>query len=60
MNTLTEARVRLFASSRSWIEAEALRQLYTAAKLEGIRLVAGFQDLHPAEGSPVGGALVMP
>jgi release factor H-coupled RctB family protein len=58
MNTLTEARVRLFASPRSWIEAEALRQLYSAAKLEGMRLVAGFPDLHPGEGSPNGAAFV--
>jgi release factor H-coupled RctB family protein len=58
MNTLIEAHVRLFASPRSWIEAEALRQLYSAAKLEGMHLVAGFPDLHPGEGSPVGGAFV--
>jgi len=58
MTTLTEANVRLFASPRSWIEAEALRQLYAAAKLEGMRLVAGFPDLHPGEGSPNGAAFV--
>ena len=50
--------VRLFASTKSWIEGEAVRQLYATAKLEGVRLVAGFPDLHPGKGTPVGVALV--
>ena len=58
MNTLTETQVRLFASARSWIEGEAVRQLYTTAKLDGVRLAAGFPDLHPGKGSPVGAAFV--
>ena len=58
MNTLIETNVRLFASARSWIEGEALRQLYAAAKLEGMRLAVGFPDLHPDKGSPVGAAFV--
>src|SRR5512146_2360970 len=58
MNTLTETNVRLFASAKSWIEGEALRQLYAAAKLDGMRLAAGFPDLHPGKGSPVGAACV--
>jgi len=58
MNTLIETNVRLFASARSWIEGEALRQLYAAAKLEGMRLVVGFPDLHSGKGSPVGAAFV--
>ena len=58
MNTLIETNVRLFASARSWIEGEALRQLYAAAKLEGMRLAVGFPDLHPGKGSPVGAAFV--
>ena len=58
MNTLTETNVRLFASAKSWIEGEALRQLYAAAKLEGMRLAVGFPDLHPGKGSPVGAAFV--
>jgi len=28
--------VRLFASAQSWIEGEALRQLYATAKLDGV------------------------
>ena len=58
MNTLTETNVRLFASTKSWIEGEALRQLYAAAKLDGMRLAAGFPDLHPGKGGPVGAAFV--
>jgi release factor H-coupled RctB family protein len=58
MNTLTETNVRLFASAKSWIEGEALRQLYATSKLEGMRLAVGFPDLHPGKGSPVGAAFV--
>ncbi len=54
MNTLTETQVHLFASAQSWIEGEAVRQLYAAAKLDGVRLAVGFPDLHPGEGTPVG------
>jgi len=48
--------VRLFASSKSWIEGEAVRQLYATSKLEGVRLAVGFPDLHPGKGTPVGAA----
>ena len=58
MNTLTEAPVRLFASAQSWIEGEAVRQLYATAKLDGVQLAIGFPDLHPGKGSPVGAAFV--
>lgn len=50
--------VRLFASAKSWIEGEALRQLYAASKLEGMRVAVGFPDLHPGEGGAVGAAFV--
>lgn len=58
MNTLIETPVRLFASPQSWIEGEAVRQLYATAKLDGVRLAVGFPDLHPGKGSPVGAAFV--
>jgi len=58
MNTLTETQVRLFASAQSWIEGEAVRQLYATAKLDGVRLAVGFPDLHPGKSSPVGAAFV--
>lgn len=58
MNTLTETQVRLFASTQSCIEGEAVRQLYATAKLDGVRLAVGFPDLHPGKGTPVGAAFV--
>jgi release factor H-coupled RctB family protein len=58
LSTLHFPSVRLFASANSWIEGEALRQLYAAAKLEGVRLAVGFPDLHPGKGGPVGAAFV--
>ena len=50
--------VRLFASPKSWIEGEAVRQLFATAKLDGVRHAVGFPDLHPGKGSPVGAAFV--
>src|SRR6185312_3866479 len=52
------APVRLLASAKSWIEGEAVRQLYATAKLAGVRLAVGFPDLHPGRGTPVGAAFV--
>src|SRR2546426_4005386 len=58
MTTLTETKVRLIASPKSWIEGEAVRQLYASAQLDGMRLAVGFPDLHPGKGAPVGAAFV--
>ena len=58
MTTIIEPQVRLFASAKSWIEGEAVRQLYAAASLEGVRFAVGFPDLHPGRGTPVGAAFV--
>lgn len=58
IHTLAKSNVRLFASSRGWIEGEAIRQLYAAATFDGMRLAVGFPDLHPGKGSPVGTAFV--
>ncbi|HEX5223400.1 MAG TPA: RNA ligase RtcB family protein [Verrucomicrobiae bacterium] len=55
---LSSAQVRLFAAATSWIEGEALRQLYATANLDGMRSAVGFPDLHPGKGSPVGAAFV--
>jgi release factor H-coupled RctB family protein len=55
---LISAQVRLFASAQSWIEGEAVRQLYAMAKLPGVRGAIGFPDLHPGKGTPVGAAFV--
>ena len=56
--TTTETNVRLFASPRSWIEGEAVRQLYATAELEGVQRAVGFPDLHAGRGAPVGAAFV--
>jgi release factor H-coupled RctB family protein len=58
MKIETETSVRLFASAQSWIEGEAVRQLYATAKFDGMRDRVGFPDLHPGKGSPVGAAFV--
>jgi release factor H-coupled RctB family protein len=58
MNTLNETQVRLFASPNTWMSDEALRQLYAAAKLEGMRLTVGFPDLHSGKSGPVGATFV--
>ncbi|MGN6552857.1 MAG: RNA ligase RtcB family protein [Verrucomicrobiota bacterium] len=58
MNTMTETQVRLFASAQSWIEGEAVRQLYATSKLDGVQLAGGFPELHPGRGTPVGAAFV--
>jgi release factor H-coupled RctB family protein len=58
MNALNDVIVRLVASAQSWIEGEAIRQLYAVAKLDGMRQAVGFPDLHPGKGTPVGAAFV--
>jgi release factor H-coupled RctB family protein len=55
---LLSAQVRLIASPKSWIEGEAVRQLYATAQCGGVRLAVGFPDLHPGRGTPVGAAFV--
>src|SRR5213596_2823190 len=57
-STTSVPTVRLFASAQSWIEGEAVRQLYVTAKLDGVCHAVGFPDLHPGKGSPVGAAFV--
>ncbi|WP_084438415.1 RNA ligase RtcB family protein [Niveispirillum irakense] len=51
-------KVRVIASSSTWIEGEALRQLDATAALPGMRLAVGMPDLHPGKGSPVGAAFL--
>jgi release factor H-coupled RctB family protein len=58
MTTIVESPVRLIASAGSWVEGEAVRQLYAAAKFEGVQRAVGFPDLHPGKGGPVGAAFV--
>ncbi|HYH99243.1 RNA ligase RtcB family protein [Hyalangium sp.] len=51
------ARVRIIASSQSWVEGEAVRQLEAVARFPGMRLAVGLPDIHPGKGAPVGAAL---
>ncbi|HCL5235409.1 TPA: RtcB family protein, partial [Salmonella enterica] len=44
------------ASDNLWIEDSAIQQLYTTAKLTGMRRVIGMPDLHPGRGYPIGAA----
>ncbi|MBS7696450.1 MULTISPECIES: RNA ligase RtcB family protein [unclassified Chelatococcus] len=53
-----DARVRIFASSTSWIEGAAVRQLEQTAERNGVIAVAGMPDLHPGHHGPVGCAVL--
>lgn len=50
--------ITLFITPSSWIEGESIRQLERVAALPGIVRVAGFPDLHPGKGGPVGAAML--
>ncbi|AKA23504.1 RNA ligase RtcB family protein [Pseudomonas chlororaphis] len=50
------AGVSLVASDNTWIEDQAIQQLQTTARLEGMQRVVGMPDLHPGRGYPVGAA----
>ncbi|AZC38833.1 RNA ligase RtcB family protein [Pseudomonas chlororaphis] len=50
------AGVSLVASDSTWIEDQAIQQLQTTAKLQGMQRVVGMPDLHPGRGYPVGAA----
>lgn len=41
------------ASDNLWIEDSAIQQLYTTAKLTGMKRVIGMPDLHPGRGYPI-------
>lgn len=49
-----DSRIHLFASSNSWIEDAAVRQLEHLIKRNGMVAVAGMPDLHPGMHGPVG------
>ena len=54
----TSKNIDLFTSAESWIEGESLRQLDRVAVLPGMVRVAGFPDLHPGKGAPIGAAML--
>ncbi len=53
-----DGKIRLLASSRNWIDGEAVAQLRKTAELPGVCLAVGLPDLHPGPGHPVGAAFV--
>ncbi len=50
--------IKIVASSSSWIEGEAVRQLHKTAELSGMLRAVGMPDLHPGQGYPVGTVFV--
>ena len=54
----TQAPIKLFTRDSTWIEGEAIWQLERVATLPGMVRVAGFPDLHPGKGGPVGAAML--
>lgn len=56
--TTEQAKVRVIASAKTWIEGEAVQQLEGTARLPGMRAAIGMPDLHPGKGSPIGAAFL--
>lgn len=50
--------VKKYFTDTTWIEGDALQQLERTATLPGMMQVAGFPDLHPGKGGPVGAAMM--
>jgi release factor H-coupled RctB family protein len=50
--------ITLFTTPSTWVEGESIRQLERVAALPGMVNVAGFPDLHPGKGGPVGAAML--
>ncbi len=45
---------RIIASSKNWIEGDAIEQLNQTSRLPGMRQAIGMPDLHPGKGTPIG------
>jgi release factor H-coupled RctB family protein len=58
MMSQENAAISLFTTPSTWIEGESIRQLERVAALPGMLKVAGFPDLHPGKGGPVGAAVL--
>jgi release factor H-coupled RctB family protein len=52
------APIRIFASSKSWVEGKSLLQVEEVAALPGVTAVAAMPDLHPGKFGPVGCAIL--
>lgn len=44
----------MIASSKTWLESDAVQQLEATARLPGMRRAVGMPDLHPGKGAPIG------
>jgi release factor H-coupled RctB family protein len=53
-----QTNVRLIASTKNWVTAEALRRVFVAAKLPGVRRGVALPNLHAGSTAPVGAAFV--
>lgn len=51
-------RSSIVASTSSWIEGEAQRQLKATSELPGVRWAVGMPDLHPGKGHPIGASVL--
>ena len=58
LNNFDHATVRIIASSKPWIESEAVSQLKNVAKKEGMCGAVVLPYLHPGNGIPVGAAFL--
>lgn len=52
------AAIHLYYNENAWIEGRAEDQLRDVARLDGVRAVAAFPDLHPGKYGPVGCAVL--
>ncbi len=50
--------ITIIASSNSWMEGEAIRQLKLTARLPGMVQAVGLPDLHPGRSAPIGAAFL--
>jgi release factor H-coupled RctB family protein len=57
-NAAQQPQIKVFASSTSWIEDAAVKQLEQLAARNGVQSVAAMPDLHPGHHGPVGCAML--
>lgn len=55
---ITNPKQKLFVSSRTWIEDNAIQQFRRTAELPGIVKAAGMPELHAGNGAPIGAAFL--
>ena len=48
----------IISSTKNWLEGEAIRQLESSLKLDGMVRVVGMPDLHPGKGFPIGAGFI--